>query len=114
MIKDYDLPVVMRNGVKLYMNVCRPDTPGWYPVLYTCALHNKNLQRVEFAENLAVGHLAWSTQWYGVMETEGRPGDRPALADAPRLTGRGRHQLDRDPQLPVAAAAGDPDSLAGC
>jgi hypothetical protein len=31
-------------------------------------MHNKDLQRVEVAENLKVGQPAWSTQWYGVIE----------------------------------------------
>jgi predicted acyl esterase len=68
MIKEYDLPVPMRDGVNLRVDVYRPDAPGSFPVLYTCALHNKDLQRVEVAENLKVGQPAWSTQWYGVME----------------------------------------------
>ena len=42
--------------------------PGKFPVLYTCAMHNKDLQRVEIAESLKVGQPAWSTQWYGVIE----------------------------------------------
>ncbi len=68
MIKDYDLPVRMRDGVRLRVDVYRPDAPGRFPVLYTCAMHNKDLQRVELAENLRVGQPAWSTQWYGVIE----------------------------------------------
>ena len=68
MIKEYDLPVPMRDGVTLRVDVYRPDAPGTFPVLYTCAMHNKDLQRVEVAENLKVGQPAWSTQWYGVIE----------------------------------------------
>ncbi len=68
MIKDYVLPVAMRDGVMLSVDVYRPDAPGRFPVLYTCAMHNKDLQRVEVAENLKVGQPAWSTQWYGVIE----------------------------------------------
>ncbi len=68
MIKDYDLAVPMRDGVNLRVDVYRPDGPGRFPVLYTCAMHNKDLQRVELAENLRVGQPAWSTQWYGVIE----------------------------------------------
>ena len=68
MIKDYDLPVTMRDGVTLRVDVYRPDASGTFPVLYTCAMHNKDLQRVEVAENLRVGQPAWSTQWYGVIE----------------------------------------------
>jgi predicted acyl esterase len=68
MIKEYDLAVSMRDGVTLRVDVYRPDAPGKFPVLYTCAMHNKDLQRVEVAENLKVGQPAWSTQWYGVIE----------------------------------------------
>ena len=68
MIKEYDLPVRMRDGITLRVDVYRPDAPGRFPVLYTCAMHNKDLQRVELAENLKVGQPAWSTQWYGVIE----------------------------------------------
>ena len=58
----------MRDGITLRVDVYRPDAPGAFPVLYTCAMHNKDLQRVEVAENLKVGQPAWSTQWYGVIE----------------------------------------------
>ncbi len=68
MIKEYDLAVPMRDGVTLRVDVYRPDAPGEFPVLYTCAMHNKDLQRVEVAENLKVGQPAWSTQWYGIIE----------------------------------------------
>ncbi len=60
MIKEYDVPVPMRDGVTLRVDVYRPDAPGKFPVLYTCAMHNKDLQRVEVAENLKVGQPAWS------------------------------------------------------
>src|SRR3990170_3749190 len=68
MIKEYDLPVPMRDGVTLRVDVYRPHAPGKFPVLYTCAMHNKDLQLVEVAENLKVGQPAWSTQWYGIIE----------------------------------------------
>ncbi|MBI5440754.1 MAG: CocE/NonD family hydrolase [Deltaproteobacteria bacterium] len=68
MIKEYDVPVTMRDGIKLRVDVYRPDAPGRFPVLYTCAMHNKDLQRVEVAENLKVPQPAWSTMWYGVIE----------------------------------------------
>jgi len=68
MIKEYDVPVPMRDGVNLMVDVYRPDEPGKYPVLLACAMHNKDLQRVEIAENLKTGQPAWSTMWYGIME----------------------------------------------
>ncbi len=68
MLKEYDIPVSMRDGTTLMVDVYRPDAPGKYPVLFATAMHNKDLQRVEVAENLKVGQPAWSTMWYGIIE----------------------------------------------
>jgi len=68
MIKEYDVPVPMRDGVHLKVDVYRPDAPGRYPVIYSCSMHNKDLQRPEVAENLRVGQPPWSTMWYGIIE----------------------------------------------
>jgi putative CocE/NonD family hydrolase len=68
MIKEYDVQVPMRDGIKLVADVYRPDAPGKYPVLFSCGPHNKDLQRTEVGENLKVGQPAWSTAWYGILE----------------------------------------------
>jgi predicted acyl esterase len=52
MIQERDVIVKMRDGVHLAVDIYRPKAPGKYPVLYTCAVHNKDLQRPELAEAL--------------------------------------------------------------
>jgi len=44
MIEERDISVAMRDGIRLAMDVYRPDKPGKYPVLYAAALHNKDLK----------------------------------------------------------------------
>jgi hypothetical protein len=68
MLQERDVMVVMRDGVRIAADIYRPGAPGRFPVLYTCAMHNKDLQRVEIVENLKVGQPAWSTMWYGILE----------------------------------------------
>ena len=68
MIKEYDVPIPMRDGVKLVVDVYRPDAPGKFPVIYACGPHNKDLQRVEISENLKAAQPAWSTLWFGPIE----------------------------------------------
>jgi predicted acyl esterase len=68
MIKEYDIPVPMRDGVKLMVDVYRPDASGRFPVLYASGPHNKDLQRPEIGENLQAAQPAWSTMWFGVLE----------------------------------------------
>src|ERR1700690_1054503 len=41
MIEERDIPVVMRDGTRLVLDVYRTDAAGKYPVLYACSLHNK-------------------------------------------------------------------------
>jgi uncharacterized protein len=68
MIKEYDIPVLMRDGVKLMVDLYRPDAPGRFPVIYACGPHNKDLQRPEIGENLKAAQPAWSSLWFGVLE----------------------------------------------
>ncbi|MBN1320365.1 MAG: CocE/NonD family hydrolase, partial [Thermoleophilia bacterium] len=67
MIQERDVMVRMRDGVHLAVDVYRPKAPGTYPVLYTCAMHNKDLQRPELAEALPP-QPAYASLWYGVIE----------------------------------------------
>ena len=67
MIQERDVMVKMRDGVHLAVDVYRPNAPGKYPVLYTCAVHNKDLQRPEIAEALPP-QPAYASLWYGVVE----------------------------------------------
>ena len=57
-IQERDVMVRMRDGVHLAVDVYRPKAAGAHPVLYTCAMHNKDLQRAEIAEDLKVGQPA--------------------------------------------------------
>jgi predicted acyl esterase len=52
MIKEYDIPVLMRDGVKLMVDLYRPDAPDRFPVIYSCGPHNKDVQRPEIGEKL--------------------------------------------------------------
>jgi putative CocE/NonD family hydrolase len=67
MIEEEDIMVRMRDGVRLALDVYRPDSPGAYPVLYTCAIHNKDLQRPVIADAVPP-QPAYSSHWYGVVE----------------------------------------------
>ena len=67
MIQERDVMVKMRDGVHLAVDVYRPKAAGAYPVLYTCAVHNKDLQRPEIAEALPP-QPAYASLWYGVVE----------------------------------------------
>jgi uncharacterized protein len=67
MIEEQDIMVLMRDEIALAVDVYRPDAPGIYPILYTCALHNKDLQRPELADVIPP-QPAYSSHWYGVVE----------------------------------------------
>ena len=67
MIQERDVMVRMRDGVHLAVDVYRPKVEGKYPVLYACAVHNKDLQRPEIAEALPP-QPAYASLWYGVIE----------------------------------------------
>jgi predicted acyl esterase len=67
MIQERDVMVPMRDGVKLAVDIYRPDSQGKFPTIYTNARHNKDLQRPEMAEALNP-QPAYSPMWYGVIE----------------------------------------------
>ena len=67
MIQERDVMVRMRDGIHLAVDVYRPKAEGRYPVLYACAVHNKDLQRPEIAEALPP-QPAYASLWYGVIE----------------------------------------------
>jgi len=67
MIEERDVMVPMRDGVRLAVDVYRPDAPGQSPVLLAFALHNKDLQAPRFAEAIPP-QPAYSSLWFGVME----------------------------------------------
>ena len=43
MVRETEVPIEMRDGVKLRANVYRPDSPGRFPVLITLTPYNKSL-----------------------------------------------------------------------
>jgi predicted acyl esterase len=67
MKQERDVMISMRDGVRLAADIYRPDAPGKFPVIYTNAMHNKDLQRPEIAEALNP-QPAYSSMWYGVIE----------------------------------------------
>jgi putative CocE/NonD family hydrolase len=67
MIQERDIMVPMRDGVKVAVGIYRPDAQGKFPVIYTNAMHNKDLQRPDIAEALNP-QPAYSPMWYGVIE----------------------------------------------
>lgn len=67
MIQERDLIVAMRDGVRLAVDVYRPDAEARYPVLYAAALHNKDLQGPDIADVLPP-QPAHAPLWFGPIE----------------------------------------------
>ena len=67
MVRDLDTPVPMRDGVRLYVDVYRPDAPGKFPALLAFAIYNKDFQGPEMNEALPA-QPAWSPLWSGPLE----------------------------------------------
>jgi predicted acyl esterase len=51
MIQERDVPVRMRDGVHLSVDVYRPSAAGRYPVLFASALHNKDIKGRTFPKS---------------------------------------------------------------
>jgi putative CocE/NonD family hydrolase len=67
MIEERDISVAMRDGTRLALDVYRPDAAGRYPVLYACALHNKDIQGPDIADILPP-QPAHAPLWFGPIE----------------------------------------------
>ena len=67
MARDLDVMVPMRDGVKICVDVYRPDAPGKFPALLAFAIYNKDIQGPDMAEALPP-QPAWSPLWTGPME----------------------------------------------
>ncbi|HEY1969053.1 MAG TPA: CocE/NonD family hydrolase [Pseudonocardia sp.] len=67
MLSERDLRVTMRDGVRLTVDVYRPDTSQPLPVLYACSLHNKDMQGPDLADVLPA-QPAYSSLWFGPIE----------------------------------------------
>jgi putative CocE/NonD family hydrolase len=67
MIADKDVMVPMRDGIRVAVDVYRPDTRDKLPALLSLAIHNKDLQSPEMAE-AGLTQPAWSMLWTGPAE----------------------------------------------
>src|SRR5258706_12798037 len=67
MIEERDLRIRMRDGVRLAIDVYRPDGQGSFPVLYAAALHNKDMQGPDMADVLPP-QPANAPLWFGPIE----------------------------------------------
>lgn len=65
--RDLDVMVPMRDGVKICIDVYRPDAPERFPALLAFAVYNKDFQGPDAAEALPP-QPAWSPLWTGPME----------------------------------------------
>lgn len=70
MIEERDVMVRMRDGVRLCIDIYRPDTKKKVPVLLAVARHNKDMQSPETCEEApATGpQPAWAPLWFGAQE----------------------------------------------
>jgi len=66
-IRETDVTVPMRDGVKLSIDVFRPDTPEKLPALLAFAIYNKDFQGPDMAEALPP-QPAWTPLWTGPLE----------------------------------------------
>jgi predicted acyl esterase len=66
-VADRDVPVAMRDGVTLKIDVYRPDAPGRFPVLFAFGVHSKELQGHELPKAFPP-QPSWSTLWLGHAE----------------------------------------------
>jgi uncharacterized protein len=64
---DRDVLVPMRDGVRLCVDVYRPQAAGRFPALLAIAPHNKELQTPDISGSVPP-QPAWSTMWQGGAE----------------------------------------------
>jgi predicted acyl esterase len=67
MKRQQDFMVPMRDGVRLCVDIYRPDTVGKFPALLAYAPHNKDLQTPEICEAFSP-QPAWASLWMGAQE----------------------------------------------
>ncbi len=67
MIWERDVMVPMRDGLKLCVDIYRPDTPDKLPVLLALGPHNKDLQTPDICDEFGP-NPAWSSFWIGGQE----------------------------------------------
>jgi predicted acyl esterase len=67
MVRDIDVMVPMRDGVKICVDIYRPDTREKLPALLAFAIYNKDFQGPDVAEALPP-QPAWTPLWTGPLE----------------------------------------------
>lgn len=67
MIKERDVMIPMRDGIRIAVDIYRPDAHGKFPTLIAYAPHNKDLQGPDAWENFGP-QPAWSSLWLGAQE----------------------------------------------
>ena len=67
MVAEKDVLVPMRDGVRLAIDVYRPDTTDRLPALLSFSIYNKDLQGPELGATLPP-QPAWSSLWAGLLE----------------------------------------------
>jgi uncharacterized protein len=67
MVAEKDVPVPMRDGVKLAVDVYRPKSDEKFPALLAFAIYNKDLQGPDAAEALPP-QPSWAPMWAGLLE----------------------------------------------
>jgi putative CocE/NonD family hydrolase len=66
-VPERNVAVPMRDGVRLVVDVYRPDAAERFPALLSFAVYNKELQGPELGEDIPP-QPAWSTLWAGPLE----------------------------------------------
>jgi hypothetical protein len=67
MVRETDVYVPMRDGVKICVDIYRPDTTEKLPVLLAFAIYNKDFQGPDVAKDLPP-QPAWTPLWTGPLE----------------------------------------------
>ena len=65
--RDIDVMVPMRDGVKICVDIYRPEASGKFPALLAFAIYNKDFQGPDMAAALPP-QPAWSPLWTGPLE----------------------------------------------
>ncbi len=67
MVRETDVYVPMRDGVKICVDIYRPETTEKLPVLLAFAIYNKDFQGPDVAKDLPP-QPAWTPLWTGPLE----------------------------------------------
>jgi predicted acyl esterase len=87
MVQQRDVMVSMRDGIRIAVDIYRPEAEGKFPALLAFAQHNKDLQAPAVSEALPP-QPAWSALWQGAAEA----------GDSEYLTSRGYVHIIGNPR----------------